>query len=279
MLKGAHESTHGGFFRSIQRAVADGCDSVQLFTNPPKTWRQNPLEDDQIARFRSTRGEAGFGKVVSHASYLVNTCSANPDTRRKARAALVSEARRCDLLGIDLLVLHPGSPGKEDQLEAMELVAVALLEAIEESASVSLLLENTAGQGRSIGWRFEHLARIIERAGSHRRIGVCFDTCHAFAAGYDLRRPEGALAAFDELDSTIGAGRLGALHLNDSTTGLGSRVDRHARLGEGQIGLDLFRWIVNEPRFDSLPGIVETPLGQRETYRREMDLLESLSDH
>lgn len=276
MICGAHESAQGGFFRSILRAVADGCETVQLFTRPPKTWKEHFPTEEDAARFRLAREEAGFDQVVSHASYLVNTCSASEETRARAREALAAEARRCDLLGIEHLVFHPGSPGKTDQEVAIENVALGLRDALARSERVSLLLENTAGQGHSIGWRFEHLAAIIELAGSHPRIGVCFDTCHAFAAGHDVRSPEAAAEVFTELDRVVGAGRLKVIHLNDSRTGLGSRVDRHERLGAGEIGLDLFRWMMNEPRFEGIAGIVETPLDDRETYLTQVKLLRSL---
>jgi deoxyribonuclease-4 len=276
MRIGAHESMQGGFHRAIERAVADGCASVQLFTKPPQIWREPVLTAEDAAAFRAARAAAGVGPVVVHASYLINTCSASPSTRGKANAALVAEARRCDLLGADHLVFHPGSPGDQGDDAGILLTAEAIRAALGESEAVAILVENTAGQGKGIGWRFEQLAAILERAGGDERLGVCFDTCHAHAAGYDLAADGGVEAALDALERLVGPGRVRALHLNDAKSGCGSRVDRHALIGKGELGLEPFRWLVNAPRLAGIAGILETPIEKGETYAAEVAALAAL---
>lgn len=277
MRIGAHESIQGGFHRALERAAADGCDAVQIFTKAPQIWREPVVSESDAAAFREARERTGVGPVVVHASYLINTCSASPSTRSKARAALVAEAQRCDLLGADHLVFHPGSPGDMGDDAGIALTAESVREVLEASERVSILVENTAGQGKGIGWRFEQLAGILERAGGHPRLGVCIDTCHAFAAGYDLTAPEAAEAMFDGVDRLLGEGRVRALHVNDAKSALGSRVDRHALIGRGELGLPLFRWLVNAPRFEGVPGILETPIDKGDTYAAEVAALRALT--
>jgi deoxyribonuclease IV len=276
MRIGAHESIQGGFHRAVERAVADGCASVQIFTKSPQIWREPEVTEEDAAKLRAARRAAGFGPVVVHASYLINTCSASPATRAKGASALAAEARRCDLLAADHLVFHPGSPGDQGDDAGILLTAESVRAALGESETVSILVENTAGQGKGIGWRFEHLAAILERAGGDDRLGVCVDTCHAFAAGYALSTGEEAAALFDEIDRLIGPGRVRALHLNDAKSARGSRVDRHALIGKGSLGLEPFRWLVNATRFVGVPGIVETPIEKGETYAAEVAALEAL---
>ncbi len=278
MLLGAHQSIKGGFSTAVERAANDGCQALQIFTKAPAIWKTSPIDPDEAERFRLTRAELKIGPVLVHDSYLVNPCAKNPETRRKSWRALEDEARRCDLLGVEFLVLHPGSPGDAGDEEGFDLAAECTARALDASSKVQFLIETTAGQGKSIGHRFEHLAAIIEGAGDDERLGVCLDTCHSFAAGYDLTSPESASRVFAELDAIVGAGRLRALHLNDSKKPLGSRVDRHALIGRGEIGPDLFRWLINEPRFRDIPGILETPVPKEETYRKEIDLLTSVKE-
>ena len=276
MRIGAHQSIQGGFRRAIERAVADGCASVQIFTKPPQIWREPLVSDADAASFRGAREAAGVRPVVVHASYLINTCSASPSTRAKAAKALVAEAQRCDLLGADHLVFHPGSPGDMGDDAGIRLTAEAVRAALDASKSVEILVENTAGQGKGIGWRLEHLAAILELAGGGERLGACIDTCHAFAAGYALSTGDEAAAFFEEADRLLGRGRVRALHVNDSKSTCGSRVDRHALIGRGELGLPLFRWLVNAKRFAELPGIVETPIAKGETYAAEIAALAAL---
>ncbi len=276
MLLGAHESIQGGLDRAVSRARADGCEVFQIFTKAPQAWKTPPIDGTAATAFMSARKAGGFGPVMVHDSYLINLCAVNPDIRRKSRAAFAEEARRCDQIGAEYLVFHPGSPGTLDENEAVTLVADCLVETLAATEHVAILVESTAGQGKHIGYRFEQLAAIIEAAGASNRLGVCFDTCHGFAAGYDLRTEKSARSVFREFDHIVGADRLKAFHLNDSQKPLGSRVDRHALIGRGEIGIELFRYLVNEPRFKELPGVLETPIAKGQTYRDEVDLLKSL---
>jgi len=276
MLIGAHQSTAGGLERAFARAREDGCEAMQIFTKAPQTWREPDLSPAQIEAFRRARQESGVRVVVSHGAYLVNPCAPNEEVLAKSQAALIAEARRCDQLGVEALVLHPGSPGQLGRDRGVELAARTVGKALEASERVRILVENTAGQGQSIGAALEDLRDIIQLAGASTRLGVCFDTCHAFAAGHDLRTPDQATEVLGRLDLLVGAARLGALHLNDAKKELGSRVDRHEPLGAGRLGLALFGHLVNAPRLATVPGILETPLGEGETYAREIGLLKSL---
>jgi deoxyribonuclease-4 len=276
MLIGAHESIQGGFHRALERAAADGCASVQIFTKSPQIWREPIVSAETAAAFRAARKAAGFGPVVVHASYLINTCAASPSTRAKGSSALAAEARRCDLLGADFLVFHPGSPGDQGDEAGILLTAESVRAALEASQSVAILVENTAGQGKGIGWRIEHLASILKLAGGGERLGVCIDTCHAFAAGYALSNDDEAAVFFDDIDRLLGRGRVRALHVNDARSARGSRVDRHALIGQGMLGLAPFRWLVNAERFAKVPGIVETPIAKGETYAAEVAALAAL---
>jgi deoxyribonuclease-4 len=276
MRIGAHESIQGGFQRAVERAVADGCAAVQIFTKAPHIWREPEVTDADAERLRAARAASGIGPLVVHASYLINSCSASPSTRSKAVAALVAEARRCDLLGAELLVFHPGSPGDLGDDVGIALTAEAVRVALDASRAVRVLVENTAGQGKGIGWRIEQLAEILERAGGGARLGVCIDTCHAFAAGYALGTAAEIAAFFDGVDAALGAGRIGALHVNDAKSARGSRVDRHELIGKGALGLEPFRWLVNARRFADVPGILETPIGKGESYAAEVAALRAL---
>jgi len=263
--------------RAIERADEDGCDCLQVFTKSPRAWKEPPPPDgDQVRRFAERRRRLGIGPVLAHASYLVNPCAADPAVRRKGWRALLGDAARCDRLGIELLVLHPGSPGDAGEDRGIELTARCIAHVLDRTERVVVLVENTAGQGGGLGHRFEQLARIVELTGDGPRVGVCFDTCHGFAAGYDLRTTRAARRTFDELDAVLGQGVLRALHLNDAKSSLGSRVDRHAMIGRGEIGIDLFRWLVRHSRFAGMPAVLETPIPKGETYRDEIELLRSL---
>lgn len=258
MLLGAHEGIAGGVSQAFTRAEADGADCLQIFTRNARGWAAKPLELEEVTRFR---GEARRTRmpVAAHASYLINLACADGTLRAKSWDALADELGRCEQLGIPQLIFHPGSHA--DEREGVRLVAEGMSRALERTpGKVKLLVETTAGQGASLGWRFEQVAAIRAAVPGtlRRRVGVCVDTCHVFAAGYDLTTRDGYARTVEELDRVVGLSHVHAFHLNDSTKGLGCRVDRHAHIGEGAMGLDPFRLLVNDARFDGVPGFVET---------------------
>jgi deoxyribonuclease IV len=258
MLLGAHEGIAGGVSTAFARAEADGADCLQIFTRNARGWAAKPLEDGEVERFR---GEAKRTRmpVAAHSSYLINCASSDGDIRTKSWEALADELGRCERLGIPALIFHPGS--HEDVDEGSKLVAEAMERALDRvSGKAKLLLETTAGQGTSLGWRFEQVAAIrdlVPRA-PRRRTAVCIDTCHVHAAGYDLLTEDGYHRTVKELDRVIGLSNVLAFHLNDSKKPLGCRVDRHEHIGDGAMGLTPFRFLVNDARFAETPGFVET---------------------
>jgi len=260
LLFGAHMSIAGGFDKAVDRAVQVGCDAFQLFTKNSNQWRARPIAPEEAERFRARLGESGIRSVVAHDSYLINLASSDDALWEKSVAAFREELERCELLGIPYLVTHPGACGEAGEEAGILRVAAALnrLHADLPGYRVRTLLEITAGQGTSLGYRFEQLAAITERVREAERVAYCFDTCHAFAAGYELRTPEGYAATMEEFDRLLGLDRLVVFHLHDSKRGLGSRIDRHEHIGKGMIGLDGFRLLVNDPRFRDHPGLLET---------------------
>jgi deoxyribonuclease-4 len=257
---GAHESTAGGLYQALLRGEADGCEAVQIFTGFNTRWAPRPLSDEEASTFLSTAAGLGW-PVLSHGCYLVNLASPDPALWRRSVGALVQELRRCETLAIPHVVLHPGSHVGAGEQPGLTRVARGLGEVLRRTRGfrAGLLLENTAGQGSTLGGSFAQLARLLELAADAGRLGVCIDTCHAFAAGYDLGTAEGYAAAVAELDRTVGLARVRAFHLNDSRQPLGSRRDRHASIGEGRIGSEAFGRLVNDVRFRDLPAVVETP--------------------
>jgi deoxyribonuclease-4 len=262
MLLGAHESVAGGAFHAIARGKADGCEAIQIFARPSAQWRARPLPPEEVSLFRSEHAAVGW-PVLSHASYLINLSAADPVILAKSRQALAEEMFRAEELGLDFVVLHPGAHlglGAEGGIEA----AAASLSDLHDRARglrARLLLEITAGQGSCLGCRFEELEAILARARGGDRVGVCFDTCHAHASGHDLSTEEGYDRVFDSFARVIGLDRLQAFHLNDSKTPAGSRVDRHAEIGDGYLGLLPFWRLVNDARFATTPAVLETPSG------------------
>jgi deoxyribonuclease-4 len=258
MLLGAHEGIAGGVSKAFARAEADGADCLQIFTRNARGWAAKALVDDEVEAFRA-EARRTRKPVAAHSSYLINCACADRALRKKSRAALADELARCERLGISALIFHPGSHADEE--EGIRLVGEAMTRALESvPGKVSLLVETTAGQGTSLGWRFEQVAalRAAVPAKLRRRVGVCVDTCHVWAAGYDIATREGYARTLDELDRTVGLGHVRAFHLNDSKTPKGRRVDRHEHIGEGTLGLQPFRLLVNDPRFAEVPGFVET---------------------
>jgi deoxyribonuclease-4 len=269
---GAHLSIAGGLPRAIDRAEASRCEALQIFTKSVGQWRARPIPDEEAAIFRSRARESGL-PIVAHNSYLINIAAADRALRAKSIAALREEVDRAELLGLDGLVMHPGSYTTGTETEGLRLIAVGLAAIFRSRprGRVRILLEHTAGQGTNLGHRFEHLAAIIERLDGSPRVGVCLDTCHLLAAGYDVCSEAGYSATFADFDRIIGLGRLALFHLNDSKKPCGSRVDRHEHIGRGHLGLDPFRWILTDPRFQSLPMVLETPKLETPESRRRGD--------
>lgn len=260
MILGAHEGVAGGVSTAFARAEADGADCLQIFTRSSRAWAVKPFEPDEIARFKAESKRTGK-PVAAHGTYLSNLCCADPALRKKSWDATADELSRCEQLGIRWLVFHPGSHPDADAGIALAAEGMAAaLEAVPGKAR--LLVETTAGQGTSIGWSFEQVGAIVDAvpAKLRRRVGVCLDTCHVFAAGYDLASKAGYDETFRAFDGEIGLERLEAFHLNDSKKGKGCRVDRHEHIGEGALGLEPFRRLVNDARFADVPGFLETEL-------------------
>jgi deoxyribonuclease-4 len=259
MLVGAHVSPAGGLWRAIERGTALGCRSIQIFNQSPRAWRPNSYADEDYARFREAMADSAIDAVLIHAVYLLNCASDDPVIVEKSRTALVNALRLGDAIGAHAVVLHPGS-AKTGSVEAAIGRAAALMrEALAESEHCPLHLENTAGAGGTLGRSFDELARLLERAGDDRRLGLCLDSCHLLASGYEIRAPAALAAVIDSCEQTAGTGRIGSLHLNDSQTPLGSNRDRHANVGAGELGIEGCRTFVREPRFSGLPCVLETP--------------------
>jgi deoxyribonuclease-4 len=247
--------------RAVDRAVATGCDALQIFTKSAGQWRARELPDDEVKAFRRKADEAGLSPRVAHASYLINLGTADPVLRARSIAGLIEELDRAERLGLDGLVLHPGATVGGDEDHGLRLVADAAREAFaaRKGQRVQLLFEHTAGQGSSLGWKFEHLHAILTRLDGTPRAGVCLDTCHLLAAGYDWRTPAGYRATFDAFERLVGFDRLKVMHLNDSKKPCGSRVDRHEHIGKGEVGTIAFKRLVNDPRLKDMGMVLETP--------------------
>ncbi len=256
---GAHVSAAGGAYRIFARGAEIGAECLQLFTRAPSQWNAAPLTPEGIALFRKERKAHGNPSVIAHDIYLNNLAGANEEIRRRSIETMVEEVGRCHALGIDGLVCHLGAHADLDT--GLDLYAAALREIFERTPHepLPILLETCAGQGTTLGHRLEHIGRILELTEGNPRIGVCVDTCHVFAAGYDLRKKSGYDAFWHTFDELIGLDRLKALHLNDSKKALGSRVDRHDHIGLGEIGPAAFRWLVRDGRFRKIPAVIETP--------------------
>ncbi|MFO8044828.1 MAG: deoxyribonuclease IV [Halomonas sp.] len=258
---GAHVSAAGGPDKAVLRAVEIGADAFALFTKNQRQWKAKPLTDEAIEAFRSACRDHGFGpeQILPHDSYLINLGHPEAEGLEKSRAAFLDEFQRCEQLGLSLLNFHPGSHlNKISERDCLSRIADSINGVLAETHGVTAVIENTAGQGTNLGWRFEHLAEIIDQVDDKSRVGVCLDTCHAFAAGYDLRTPEACSATLDEFDKVVGVTYLRGMHLNDAKSELASRVDRHHSLGQGNIGLDAFTTLMRDPRIDEIPMILET---------------------
>ncbi len=274
MILGAHESIAGGAFKAFERAEADSAQSLQIFTKNARGWAAKPLSDEEVANFHAEARRTGI-KVIAHCSYLVNLGSDDPAMRQKSLAGFTDELMRCQALGIPHLVVHPGAHA--DLATGIGLIARGLDEcfAAAKGAKTEVLLEVTAGQGTSIGHRFEQLAQILDKTKHASRVGICLDTCHLYAAGYDLGTDEGYRKTIAELDSALGLKRVKALHLNDCKKPLGCRVDRHDEIGEGTLGIQAFARIMGDPAFEHCVGVLETP--EPANYKKHLEKLRSLA--
>jgi deoxyribonuclease-4 len=272
---GAHVSAQGGAFQIFARGQAIGAECLQLFTRAPSQWKAAPLTEAAVARFKSERKAHGNPSVIAHDIYLNNLAAADDVIRRRSIETMVEEVGRCHQLGIDGLVCHLGAHA--DGELGLHRYSEAMAEIFERTVAqpLPILLETCAGQGTTLGHQLEHLARIIALNGGDGRLGVCVDTCHLFAAGYDLRKRQDYDAFWRSFDDLIGLDRLKALHLNDSKKALGSRVDRHDHIGLGEIGVSTFRWLVRDGRFKKVPAVIETP--ELETMHKvNLDTLKAL---
>ncbi len=263
---GAHMSIAGGLHKAIERAVAAGCGTLQIFTRSSNQWKGKLISDADAELFRSTFAVSGLHEVISHDIYLINLAAPPGETRDKSLAAFADEMATCARLGINKIVMHPGSHTNDPPEVGLQRVIEAFDQLFCEVPQYQglVLLETTAGQGTNLGRTFEELQIIISGSRYPDRFGVCFDTCHTFAAGYNTATPEGYAEVMAQFDQILGLERLHCFHLNDSKKGLGSRVDRHEHIGQGTLGLEPFRFIMNDARFTAIPKILETPKGDND---------------
>ncbi len=277
-------SIAGGLPLAIDRAVATGCEAIQIFTKSSSQWRARPLAAAEVDRFRQRVDETGIGPNVAHASYLINLASPDVTLRRRSRDALTDELARADALGLAGVVLHPGAYTTSTEADGLARIADGIAEVFDghPPGSAQLLLEHTAGQGTVLGHRFEHLRTIIDLLKGSMRLGVCLDTCHLVAAGYDLISDEGYTRVFESFDRIVGLGRVKAFHLNDSKHPLGSRRDRHEHIGRGYLGMEPFARLLTDDRFTEVPMVLETaktggtPPSAIEADARDVENLEAL---
>jgi deoxyribonuclease-4 len=257
---GAHMSVAGGVSKAVERAYLHGCEALQIFSKNASRWTAKPLDPGDVTAFRTRIVETGITPVVSHASYLINLATTFSTLREQSIAAFVDELDRADTLGLMGVVIHPGTCTAGDEEDGLRLIADAIAQAFRERprGAALVLLEHTAGQGRTLGYRFEHLATIIAHLGGSGRVGVCLDTCHLLASGYDITSATGYRQTFDAFDQTVGIGRLKVFHGNDSKKPCGSRVDRHEHIGRGHLGEAPFSRLLHDSRFAGLPILLET---------------------
>jgi deoxyribonuclease-4 len=263
-ILGAHQSIAGGYYKAVEIAHRTGCDCVQVFTKNNNQWRAKPISDEEAKLFRDKLAELGIRHPLSHDSYLINLGSPDAELWKKSVDAFVVELQRAEQLGIPYVVTHPGSYTTTSEEAGIKRIIRALNEVHKQTRGIAAkcLLENTAGQGSNLGWRFEQLAAILEGVKDPERLGgVCIDTCHLFAAGYSISTEKEFKETMKELDMVVGLDRVKAFHVNDSKAKFGSRVDRHAHIGRGEIGLEAFRALVNDRRFAKTPMYLETPKG------------------
>lgn len=276
---GAHVSASGGVDNAPMNAQAIGATAFALFTKNQRQWVAAPLKPEHIIAFKDNCEKCGYKPchILPHDSYLINLGHPEAEGLEKSRTAFIDELRRCEELGLDRLNFHPGSHLRQTSVEqCLDIVAESINIALDKTKGVTAVIENTAGQGSNVGYDFEHLAYIIDKVEDKSRVGYCIDTCHAYAAGYDLRTPEACDATFDLLNRTVSLSYLKGMHLNDSKNTLGDHKDRHSPLGKGQIGIECFRYILSDVRFNGLPMILETP--DESLWTEEIALLKKFSE-
>jgi deoxyribonuclease-4 len=259
VLIGSHVSPAGGPANAVERGVERGCQAIQIFNQSPRQWKPTVYSDEQVAEFREAMKASDVDALLIHAVYLLNCASEDPEIREKSLTSLIASLRAGAALGARGVVLHPGSALKSDAATAVKRAAETIAEALKESERCPLHLENTAGAGGTLGRTFEELVALIDGAGGGKRLGACLDSCHLYASGYDIRTADKLDGVLDEFDRIVGLDRLGSLHVNDSMTGLGSNRDRHANLGDGELGSRGCAALLSEPRFEGLPCVFEGP--------------------
>ncbi len=280
LLIGAHTSAAGGAHKALLEGKEIGATTVQLFTRNQKRWISKEISDEEAELFQKTLEETGLSHIMCHDSYLINLGCPNKENLQKSRKAFKEELIRCQKLGISYLNFHPGAAldGSAEDCLATIVESLEELSSLAERETTKLLIESTAGQGSTVGYKFEHLAYLIEKLHKKLPIGVCIDTCHIFAAGYDLRTSKAFEQTIQEFDKVVGLKYLFALHVNDSLKPLGSRVDRHAPLGEGEIGMECFKLLMQHPKTRHLPKYLETPEGPS-LWKKEIQLLKQFAKH
>jgi deoxyribonuclease-4 len=280
MLLGVHVSPAGGPAKAVERGVERGARAIQIFNQNPRAWKPTTYSDEQVAAFHEAMAASEIDALLIHAVYLLNAASDDPEIREKTLASLTASLRAGDALGATAVVLHPGSAKAGHVGEAIARAGEVIAEALAESEGCALHLENTAGAGGTLGRSFSELAELIDAAGGHDRLGLCLDSCHLYASGYDIRTPEGLTETLEDCVAKVGLERLGSLHLNDSQVGLGSNRDRHAVVGKGELGDDGCAVFLSEPRFDGLACVLETPApdGKKGPSDKELKRLAKLRD-
>lgn len=277
LLLGAHMSVEGSLEKAIERGASIGCTTIQIFTKSNRQWFAKKITLEQVKEFKKAQKEHAVSPVIAHCSYLLNLGSPRKEVQEKSTTALTNELDRCELLGIPYLVLHPGAKLTSERDSCIEVIAYNIDTAIQKSnGGTMVLLETMAGQGSVVGSTFEEIAQILKLAKEKQRIGVCFDTCHAFAAGYDFTTKATYKKLWDNFESTIGIKNLKAIHVNDSKKELGSKVDRHEEIGKGKIEIEGFRLLLNDERFFGVPKILETPKTSLQDDRRNIEKLKKL---
>lgn len=270
IMIGGHISAAGGVSNSPERADKFSFKTFQIFSKNQRQWKSKPLDPEEIARFHEEMKKYSMSKVMVHGSYLLNLGTPDKELREKSLISFQDEIERVEQLHIEYLTFHPGSSKDTTVENALKNIARNIEESIVEGQKSIILLETTAGQGYTVGYTFEQIASIIDQVDRKDSVGVCFDTCHVWAAGYDIKTPEGYQETMDKFDSTIGLDKLLGFHLNDSKKGVGSRVDRHEQIGDGTLGLEGIANFVNDKRFNGIPMILETPLGE-EGYDKDLE--------